>query len=269
MSAMSDNWHVVLIHGTWCNGDTLADARDEFEGRGYTVHTPTLRYHDLPLAEGAGKIGPVSLRDYADDVVALVDSLDSPPLVVGHSLGGLVAQLVAARTRHAGLVAATPAPAAGIFASYPGTVRVFSRHYLQPRPWTKPLYPTTWKLFRRYITNTTDEQIARDLYAELVCDSGRVYCEMGYWFLDRARASRVDFGAITSPVLTIGGERDRLVNRRVARTTAARYPNGTYVEIPGSDHLVFHGNALPTTMARIDEWMARNQVFATESRPPG
>jgi pimeloyl-ACP methyl ester carboxylesterase len=194
--------------------------------------------------------------------VSLVESLDSPPLVVGHSLGGLVAQLVAARTRHAGLIAATPAPAAGIFALYPGTVRVFSRHYLQPRPWSKPLYPTAWKLYRGYAANTTDEELARDLYSKLVCDSGRVYCEMPFWFLDRAKASRVDFAAISGPVLAIGGECDRTVNPRVARTTAARYRNGTYVEIPGSDHLVFFGKALPVTMGRIDEWLTRKHIFS-------
>ena len=38
--------------------------------------------------------------------------------------------------------------------------------------------------------------------------------------------------------------------------------NGTYVEIPASDHLVFHGTALPVTMSRIDEWMAQNAVLA-------
>jgi pimeloyl-ACP methyl ester carboxylesterase len=259
---MPGSKHVVLIHGTWGRGDTLADAHREFSVRGYTVHTPTLRYHDLPRDVGAAMIGPLSVRDYADDVSELVDSLDSPPLVVGHSLGGLVAQLVAARTRHAGLVAATPAPAAGIFATHPGTVRVFSGHYLQRRPWTRPLYPVTWKVFRRYVTNTTDERLARELYSELVCESGRVYCEMPFWFLDRHRASRVEFAAVTTPVLTIGARRDRLVNRRVARATAKRYATGTYVEIPGSDHLVFHGNALPVTMGRIDDWMARHRVLA-------
>jgi len=239
----------------------FGDARREFEDRGYTVHTPTLRYHDLPLDDGAAKIAPLSLRDYADDVSALVNSLDSPPLVVGHSLGGLIAQLVAAQTRHAGLVAATPAPAAGIFSTYPGTVRVFFGHYLHRRPWARPLYPMTWKLFRRYGTNTTDEPLAREFYTELVCESGRVYCEMAFWFLDRKRASRVDFAAVTTPVLAIGARQDRLMNRRVARATAKRYASGTYVEIPASDHLVFHGNALPVTMARIDEWMARHRIL--------
>ena len=262
MSAVPDSKLVVLIHGTWGNGESLSDARREFEARGYTVHTPTLRYHDLPLEEGADKIASLCVRDYADDVVALVDSLGAPPLLVGHSLGGLVAQLVATRTRHAGLVAATPAPAAGIFATYPGTIRLFGRHYLQLRPWTKPLYPATWQVFQRYVTNTTDEQLARDVFSELVCDSGRVYCELAFWFLDRAKATKVDFAAITGPVLAIGAERDRTVNRRVGRATARHYANGTYVEIPASDHLVFHGTALPVTMARIDEWMAQNAVLA-------
>jgi pimeloyl-ACP methyl ester carboxylesterase len=261
MTAVSDSKHVVLIHGTWADGDIFGDVRREFEARGYTVHTPTLRYHDLPRDDGAAKIGPLSVRDYADDVSALVESLDSPPLVAGHSLGGLIAQLVAAQTRHAGLVAAIPAPAAGIFATCPGTIRVFPGHYLQRRPWTEPLYPTTWKTFRRYVTKTTDERLARDLYSVLVCESGRPYCEMAFRFLDRNRATRVDFEAVTTPVLAIGARRDRLVHRRVARATAKRYANGAYVEIPASDHLVFHGNALPVTMSRIDEWMAQHRIL--------
>ena len=138
---------------------------------------------------------------------------------------------------------------------------MFSGHYLQRRPWTEPLYPTTWKTFRRYVTNTTDERLARDLYSVLVCESGRAYCEMGYWFLDRNRATRVDFAAVTTPVPAIGARRDRLVHRRVARATAKRYANGAYVEIPASDHLVFHGNALPVTMSRIDEWMAEHRIL--------
>ncbi len=261
MSGVSESKHVVLIHGTWGNGDSLADARRAFEARGYRVHTPTLRHHDLPLQEGADMVAPLSVRDYADDVAALIDSLDSPPLVVGHSLGGLIAQLAAARTRHAGLVAATPAPARGIFAAYPGTLRVFGGHYLQRRPWSKPLYPASWRVFRRYVTNASDERLVRELHSVLVCESGRVYCELPFWFLDRAKATAVDFAAVTGPVLAIGARRDRLVNRRVARATAKRYPQGTYVEIPASDHLVLHGKSLPVTMARIDEWAARHRIF--------
>jgi pimeloyl-ACP methyl ester carboxylesterase len=99
---MTDTKHVVLIHGAWARGDSWGPARTAFEERGYTVHTPTLRHHELPMHEGGAKIAPLSMRDYTEDVVALVDSLDFPPLLVGLSMGGLQAQLVAARTRHAG-----------------------------------------------------------------------------------------------------------------------------------------------------------------------
>ena len=172
LCVMSDTKHVVLIHGMWSRGEQYAPARAAFEERGYVVHTPTLRHHELPLHEGAMKIASLSLRNYTDDLVTLVASLDSPPLLVGHSLGGLLAQLVAARTRHAGLVAACTSPAAGIFGAYPSSIRVFFGHCLQSRPWGKPVHPTTWELFRSRIANTQTEEFAHEVFAELVCDSG-------------------------------------------------------------------------------------------------
>src|SRR5271166_398962 len=264
---MSDTMHVVLIHGTWARGDRWGPTRAAFEERGYTVHTPTLRYHELPLQQGAMKIAPLSMRDYTDDLVALVDSLDSPPLIVGLSLGGLLAQLVAARTRHAGVVAACPIPAAGFIPNpttpLRGAVSLFGRHYLQPRPWARPLYPPTWERFRRWIANARTEETAREFFADLVCESGRAYCEMLFWFLDRGKATTVNFAAVTTPVLAIRAECDRVVAPQVAPWTAARYQRGTYVEIPRSDHLVFFGEALPMTMGHIDDWIARNHVLAT------
>lgn len=230
------------------------------------MHTPSLRYHDLPLREGADRIGPLSLLDYTDDLVALAESLDSPPLIIGLSLGGLVAQLVAVRTPHAGLVAACPSGAAGVRNPLFGPVlRIFGPHFLQRRPWATPVYPPTYQQLRRWIANEQTEVAARELFDGLVCESGRVYCEMAAPQLDRARATRVDFAAVTGPVLTIGGQHDLLIPTRVARETAAKYRNGTYVEIPGSDHLVFFGDALSVTMREIDTWMAEHRVLAATS----
>ena len=263
---MSGTKHVVLIHGAWGRGYSWGPARTAFEERGYTVHTPTLRHHELSLAEGANKIAPLSMRDYIDDLAALVDSLDSPPLLVGFSLGGLLAQLVAARTRHAGLIAACPGPAAGIFAPTPTALRsfgsLFGRHYLRPRPWGKPLYPPTWQRFRRWLANAQTEETARELFADAVCEAGRVYCEMTFWFLDRGSASTVNFATVSNPVLAIGGEYDRVVSAGVVQQTARRYQRGTYAQIPGSDHFVFSGDALPLTMGVIDDWISRNHILA-------
>jgi pimeloyl-ACP methyl ester carboxylesterase len=259
---MADTKNVVLIHGSWSRGEQLAAARAAFEERGYTAHTPTLRHHELPPQEGAMKIASLSLRDYTDDLVAFVNSLDSPPLLVGHSMGGLVAQLVAARTRQAGLVAACPAPAAGIVAATPTSVRITLPHLLRPRPWTKPWLHPTFEQFRRWIANTQTEDIAREIYDGLVCESGRYVWELLVGALKLSKATTVDFAAVTTPVLVIGAECDRIVSSGIVRQTAARYQHGSHVEIPRCDHMVFSGAALPVTMAHIDDWIAKNRVLS-------
>src|SRR5208337_3557372 len=151
--------------------------------------------------EGAMKVASLSLRDYTDDLVAFVNSLDSPPLLVGHSMGGLVAQLVAARTRQAGLVAACPAPAAGSFGATPTGLRLLLPYLLRPRPWTKPCRPPTFEQSRRWIANTQTEDIAREIYDGLVCESGRYLWELLLAVPRLSTATVVDFAAVTAPVL--------------------------------------------------------------------
>jgi pimeloyl-ACP methyl ester carboxylesterase len=253
--------HVVLIHGAWSRGEQLAPAGAAFEERGYTAHTPTLRYHELPIQEGAMKVASLSLRDYTDDLVALVNSLDSPPLLIGHSMGGLLAQLVAAHTRHVGLVAACPGPAAGILGATPTTLRMSLPHLLRPRSWTKPWRPPTFEQFRRWIANTQTKDMAREMYDGLVCESGRYLWELLLSVPKLSKAAVVDFATVTTPVLVMGAECDRIVSAGIVRRTAARY-HVSSVEIPRSDHMVFSGAALPVTMSYIDDWMATNHVLA-------
>ena len=259
---MSDTKHVVLIHGAWSRGEQLTPARTAFEERGYRVHTPTLRHHELPMREGAMKVASLSLSDYTDDLVAYVNSLDSPALLIGHSMGGLLAQLVAARTDHAGLVAACPGSAAGIFGTTPTNMRMSLPSLLRPRAWAKPVYPPTLEQCQRWIANSQTEDTAREIYDGLVCESGRAFWEMALAVLKLSKPTVVDFAAVTTPVLVIGGECDRIVPTGVVRQTAAKYRQGTHVEIPRSDHMVFSGEALPVTVGQIDDWIARNHVLA-------
>lgn len=250
----------MLIHGAWSRGQQWASARAAFEERGYTTHAPTLRHHELPMDEGAVKIASLTLRDYIDDLVSVVNSLDSPPLLIGHSLGGLLAQLVAARTRHAGLVAACPAPAAGIFGTTPTNLRMSLPHFLRARSWAKPVYPPTLERFRRWVANTQTDEVARELHSELVCESGRWYWAMLLGSLKLSQDTAVDFAAVTTPVLVMGAACDRIVPPGVIRRTAAKYQRGTHVEIPGSDHMVFSGAALPVAMGYVDDWIATNRL---------
>ncbi len=260
---MSDTKHVVLIHGAWGCGKLWDPARAAFENRGYVVHTPTLRHHELPRNEGAAHIASLSLGDYTDDLVRFVSSLESPPLLVGHSMGGLLAQLVAARTRHAGLVAACPASAAGIFGPTPSNMRMSLPSLMRLRPWAKPVYPPTLEQCRRWFANNQTEDIVRELRDDLVCESGRAMWELALAAPKLSMATVVDFAAVTTPVLVMGAGCDRIVPPGVVRKTVARYQRGTSVEIADADHMAFTGDALPVTMGHIDKWIANNRVLST------
>src|SRR6516165_6884949 len=104
---------VVLIHGASEVGEHLTEMRHHFEQRDWTVHTPTLRHHDENAPDQAKLVGGVSLREYVADLTDLTRTLDTP-LIGGFSLGGLIAQLVAARTPHRGLFCLAPSPAPGM-----------------------------------------------------------------------------------------------------------------------------------------------------------
>ncbi len=253
---------IVLIHGTGGHGFNWDDMRAELEQRGYTVHTPTLRYHDLPIQEAATKIANVRLLDYVNDLVDLVKTLEEPPIIGGGSMGGLLAQLVGARVESKGLLLLSTAPAWGMYPFYPTTTRAFYKHFLQWGFWRKPLYPD-WVAFRACAANEQSEEKARELFAKLNVESGRAYAEMAFWFLDPHRSSRVDVNAITVPVLTIAGAKDRMVSPRIAQLTAERYKeNGTLVVLPDSDHLVMVGKEQENTLRAFDQWVAENRIFS-------
>ncbi len=252
--------NVLLIHGTWQTDLYWNEAIPEFEKRGYNVHTPMLRYHDLPLMEGADKIATLSLLDYTEDLVKYAESLDSPPLIVGHSLGGLVAQMVAMRTPHIGVVAACPAPGKGTFLYYPKTIKIFIGHFLQWRPWAKPLMPK-WEQYSYAGASMQPEEEARERFSKLVAESGRAYCEIVFPWLDPKGAATINYDAIKTPVLAIGAEFDNAINPKIANDTAKKYSNGTYTFIPNSDHMLFFGKALPAAMEAFDNWIKKEKIF--------
>lgn len=253
---------MVLIHGSSEVGDQLGEMRRHFEQRGWTVHTPTLRHHAESMPEQAELVAGVSLSDYVADLTELTRRLDMP-LIGGFSFGGLIAQLVAARTPHRGLFCLAPSPAPGMRGPL-ASVLVLGGHYLRPLPWRKPVRPMSWGMWRKYVANAHDEHSARELYnAHLRCESGRAYCELGFYFLDRGRAASIDYGAVSGPVLVTGGTQDRMISTEVPRQTAARYANGKFVEVHAADHMQIFGSSLAEVLGHIDQWIDENDL-ATE-----
>ena len=89
---------VVFIHGTNAGPWTMQNFSDRFAARGFDCHSPAYRHHETTLnAQTAERLVGLGIADYAQDIADVITTLDTPPVLVGHSLGGVIAQLLAAR----------------------------------------------------------------------------------------------------------------------------------------------------------------------------
>jgi pimeloyl-ACP methyl ester carboxylesterase len=97
-----------LAHGAWCFAEHWVGAA---AAAGYPAYALSLRGHGR--SDGAAALNKTSMRDYVADVMQVITTLPEPPVLVGHSMGALIAQLVAERYPARGVVLLTPTALSG------------------------------------------------------------------------------------------------------------------------------------------------------------
>ncbi|MDX1442360.1 MAG: alpha/beta hydrolase [Gammaproteobacteria bacterium] len=254
---------LFFIHGMWSTPDIFTPFADWFEGAGYTVRRATLRHHDVrpddPVPE---ELGGTSLLDYAADLESELKEFDEPPVIIGHSMGGALAQMLAARGLGRAAVLLCPAPLAGRQAVWE-VLSPSVAYTLMPSLLTKSLFgkPTRlgWHRARFSELNVLTEQEAREKYADFISESGRVLFELGLWFLDRRKASWVDMANIRQPAFTAAGGRDRIVTAWSVASTARKLARNnranTYVEYPQHGHWIIGEPGWQAVAEDIRGWL--------------
>ena len=111
---------VVFIHGMFMTPLCWEHWRSRFAARGYTTLAPAWPGRDLSVQELNAKhpdprLGRLSLTDVVEHFESEINKLDQKPILVGHSMGGLIAQILLHRDLAAAAVAVDPAPPAGVF----------------------------------------------------------------------------------------------------------------------------------------------------------
>ena len=106
-----------MLHGASAGGWCFDKFRDVFEGEGWTVHTPDLIGHGKDKDGADQKLVGVGLAEYRAEFAAALSALPPQPVILGHSMGAVLAQQLAASGLARALILVSPAPRAGILPS--------------------------------------------------------------------------------------------------------------------------------------------------------
>ncbi|HHQ48456.1 MAG TPA: alpha/beta hydrolase [Acidobacteria bacterium] len=247
---------IVMIHGMFSASWVWEKYVPFFEDVGWRCVTPTLRHHDIaPADPPPPELGTTSVLDYAADLEELIRGLDEKPVLMGHSMGGLLAQMLAARGLGRAAIFLTPAAPAGVMALAPSVIRSFLGPLTTWGFWKKPFRPSFESALYAFLQGFPEEE-RRGIWERMVYESGRAIFEIGLWPLDRRHASRVDFAAVTCPVLVIGAGKDRATPASAVRKVAKRYATASYHELPDQAHWVLAQTGWQDVAALCARWLA-------------
>ena len=205
----------VFVHGLFLLPASWDRWAALFEEAGYAAVTPgwpddpdtveEAREHPEVLA---GK----SIGQVADHVAAVIDGLSGKPAVLGHSFGGLLAQVIAGRGLSAATVAIDPAPFRGVLPLPFSALKVASAALDNPANRHKAV-PLTYDQFRYAFANAVSEDEARQLYDEFAIPApGLPLFQAAAANFNPWTEAKVDLkNPQRGPLLLIGGDNDHTV----------------------------------------------------------
>jgi pimeloyl-ACP methyl ester carboxylesterase len=214
---------IVMVHGAFCAGWAFDAFRAPFERAGHPVVAP-----DLPGHGGGATVTGRSMADYAEAVRRVVEAQSEPPILIGHSLGGLVAQMAARRARVSALILLAPSAPWGVTGSTAEeAISAVSLYALGPY-WALAIDPD-YPAARRYLFDRLPRAVRRGTFARMVPESGRALWETLNWWLDPFATTMVPAGSVRAPVLAIAGGLDAIHPAATVRAIASRLGGRTRV----------------------------------------
>lgn len=216
---------VVFIHGMWADANHWNRFRRAFERTGYSTRAVTLPFHDTPQdLPGLQRTG---ILDYVEKAGS--DLGAGEPILIGHSLGGLVAQKLAEQGLARALVLLATVAPSGINSLTPSSTVCISGNLLDllfSRPFIIPPRNARYGL-----TNTLSQREQTVIQQSFLYESGRALREI------ITGAVAVDERRVRCPVLVGVGSEDRATPRSVARRIARKY-GADYHEYAGKCHFI-------------------------------
>jgi len=227
---------IILIHGFWVTPRSWEDWKAHFEAKGHEVHTPAYPGFEVEveaLREDPTPIVNLSIPEAVEKIEALIDTLDEAPILMGHSAGGVITQILLDHGYGLCGVAINSAPTEGttavpltqIKSTFPVLKNPANRHRA---------VGFTAEQWHYAFTNTFSEEESQRLYERYhVPASGGVLFATALANVHPGKdVNWVDYSNDDrAPLLFISGKQDHLMPPKVQHSNLKQYKSDTVTEI--------------------------------------
>jgi pimeloyl-ACP methyl ester carboxylesterase len=272
----SGNTPVVLIHGLWVLPSSWAKWAEFFQQAGYAPLTPDWPDDPETVAEARAHpevLAKKTLKQVAEHTTEIINALDKKPVVMGHSTGGLVAQMLAGRGLSAATVAIDPGVFRGVLPLPASVLKGVGPFLLNPLTRGRAI-TLTFDQFKYGWANALDEKEAKELYDTYhVAGSGIALVQMGNANLNPWTEAKVNTtNPARGPVLIIDGEKDHTVPWAIANAAykrQVRNPSVTkIVKLPNRGHSLTIDHGWREVAQTALDFVASPPDFAAGSPQP-
>ena len=245
---------LLLIHGVGCAGSVWTPMRRFLERAGWTCEAPTL-FPEYRLAENPpDELNTLRLDDYitsmSEECRRIREETGEKPVVIGHSMGGLIAQSLVEMNMTSGGVFLTPAQPRDCHAVTPAVAITFLNIVLSQN---RSKAHKVWKTgFKWGVLNCVPRARHDEIYATALYDSGKVYGNLADGIVIREERFQV-------PTLTIAATKDRATPAKAVRKMKDKYARapvpGDFREYENHAHWILDEPGSDQVAADILDWL--------------
>ncbi|MDO1449702.1 alpha/beta hydrolase [Rhodocytophaga aerolata] len=255
---------ILFVTGAFVSNNCWDEWKPYFESKGYTTYAPPWPYKDAPAAElrrrhPNGPLATLRLKQLVDHYAKFAKMLPEKPIIIGHSLGGLITQILINRDLGAAGAVLHPVPPQGVF-PYEFSFLKAGWKALGLFTSTKKTYLMSLADWQYAFTNGMSLADQKASYEKITVPESKMVARDGL-----TNAAYVDFDKPHAPLLIIAGSADHIMPAHLSRRIFNRYnkQNGSvieYKEYPGINHYVLGLPTWKTQANYILDWIAKLSI---------
>lgn len=254
---------IVFIHGMYMTPACWDPWVRHFRGKGYECLAPAWPGRDGSVPDLRRKhpdpeLAALTLTKVLDHMAGFIQGLDEKPIVIGHSMGGLITQLLLQRGLASAVVAIDSVPPQGVFTARWSFIKANWGHANPFASKNRPAMMSFGRFQYAFVNSLplAEQQAAYDTL--VVPESRRVPAE------SLTSAARIDFTRPGAPLLMIAGSNDHIIPASLNRSNFAKYqrPGSTtdFHEFAGRTHFIIGQNGWEEVADHIASWLDRVAV---------